>query len=296
MIEPISAEEIVPSKKRKANLSLSSLVGISLVVLLALTALVGPYFVRFTPFEQNPVNRLMGPDAVHFFGTDDFGRDVFTRTIYGLRYSLIIGAAVSAIVTVIGGTIGLIATSSSILDHLFMRFIDGMNAFPAILLSIAIVGIRGASVQNVILALVIVYTPEMARIVRSKMLSVREELYIRALVIQGAHPLRIVFHHMIPNSLSVIVVQATFIFARAVITEAALSFLGAGIPAPLPSLGNLLYDGRNVIYQAWWLTVFPGLVIILFIVGLNLAGDGLRDLMDPKIVGRRRSRAKKVEK
>lgn len=285
MIEPLTTEDAsISSIKKKRRFNPSFIIGVSILFFLVLIAVIGPYFVSFDPFTINPTNRLTEPDTIHYFGTDDFGRDVFIRTLHGTRYSFFIGGIVSLIVTVLGGLIGLLSSASSILDNFFMRIVDGLSAFPAILLSIAIVGIRGASVENVILALVIVYIPEMARIVRSKVLSVKEELYIRSLKLQGASPIRVILVHLLPNILSVVIVQATFIFARSVITEAALSFLGAGIPSPLPSLGNLLFDGKNVIYRAWWLTIFPGLFIVLLIVGLNLAGDGFRDLLDPKTV------------
>jgi peptide/nickel transport system permease protein len=163
-----------------------------------------------------------------------------------------------------------------------MRICDGLFAFPSILLAIAIVAALGPMKSNVVLALVIVYTPSVARVVRSVALVVREQTYIEALRSQGASDFRIIWVHMVPNCASPLIVQTTYIFASSVLTEAALSFLGAGIPAPNPSLGNILLDGKSVIFTAWWMTVYPGIFIMAMVLGLNLFGDGLRDLLDPR--------------
>jgi peptide/nickel transport system permease protein len=177
----------------------------------------------------------------------------------------------------------LYASYYKLLDHILMRVCDGLMSIPGILLAIALMASLGPKTQNVVIALSIVFTPYIARVIRSAAIVAREQTYIEAIRVQGASTLRIIWLHIMPNTISPLVVTATFIFADAIITEAALSFLGAGIPAPDPSWGNILYDGKVVIFNAWWMTVFPGIMIILSVLGLNLLGDGLRDLIDPHI-------------
>ena len=281
-----------PIKKILSNPLLTT--GFGIIFLMVLIAIVVPFTGKMDPYAIDPLNRLKPPSADHWFGTDDYGRDLFTRVIFGLRFSLIIGFVVAISVTVIALVIGLFSAYFRWLDNILMRVIDGLYAFPSILLAIAIVAIRGPSIENVMIALVIVYIPSLTRIIRSAALVVKEQTYIEALRLQGAGTWRILFVHTVPNILSPVIIQSTFIFAAAILTEAALSFLGAGIPAPDPSLGNILYDGKNVIYKAWWMTVFPGIFVILLVVGLNIAGDGLRDLLDPKAI-RVKRRKKKVK-
>ena len=280
----------LPIKRILGNPLLTT--GIGFVLLLCFVAIVFPLTGNMDPYAIDPVNRLQPPTVDYWFGTDDFGRDLFTRVIFGLRYSLLIGFVVAISVTLISLVIGLFSAYFTWLDNILMRIIDGLYAFPSILLAIAIVAIRGPSIENVIIALVIVYIPSMTRIIRSAALVVKEQTYIEALRLQGANTWRILFIHTVPNILSPIIIQSTFIFAAAILTEASLSFLGAGIPAPDPSLGNILYDGKNVIYKAWWMTVFPGIFVILLVVGLNIAGDGLRDLLDPKAIRVKRRKKK----
>lgn len=254
-------------------------------ILLTITTLIGVFASFVSPYEIleiDPKNRLAAPSNAHWFGTDNFGRDVFSRTMYGVRISLMIGVTVTLIASGIGLTVGLLASYYKLLDHIFMRICDGLFAFPSILLAIAIMSALGPKSINVIIALVLVFIPSIARIVRAAALVVKEKVFIEALQAQGASSLRIVFLHIAPNILAPLIVQVTFVFAVTILTEASLSFLGAGIPAPLPSLGNMLYDGKLAIYNAWWMTVFPGLFIILIVLGLNLFGDGLRDHLDPK--------------
>ncbi len=254
-------------------------------ILLVITTFIGVFASFLSPYEIleiDPKNRLAAPSNAHWFGTDNFGRDVFSRTMYGVRISLLIGVTVTLVASVIGLTVGLLASYYKLLDHIFMRICDGLFAFPSILLAIAIMSALGPKSINVIIALVLVFIPSIARIVRSAALVVKEKVFIEALQAQGASSFRILFLHIAPNILAPLIVQVTFVFAVTILTEASLSFLGAGIPALLPSLGNMLYDGKLAIYNAWWMTVFPGLFIILIVLGLNLFGDGLRDHLDPK--------------
>lgn len=230
-------------------------------------ALIGPFFLNYTPYQMVVENRLSPPSAEHLLGTDNFGRDLFSRVVYGAQISLGVGLAVAVITSVVGLVIGLLASYYKTLDHILMRICDGLMAIPGILFAIALMAALGPQTQNVIIALSIVFTPHIARVVRSKALSIREETYVEAMRAQGASPLRIIFLHIAPNTISPLVVQATFIFADSIITEAALSFLGAGVPTPDPSWGNILYDGKLVIFNAWWMTVFPGIMIILAVIG-----------------------------
>lgn len=254
----------------------------SLIILgISLIALVAPLITKQTPFEMEPSNRLLPPSAEYWFGTDNFGRDLFSRVVYGAQVSLIIGLSVSIITSLLGMIIGLYSAYYRMLDHILMRICDGLMAFPAILLAIAIMAVLGPKPINVVIALTIVKTPTVARIVRSAAFVIKEQTYIEALRSQGASSFRIIWLHIAPNTMSPLIVQITYVFAITMIIEAALSFLGAGIPAPAPSWGNILYDGKTVIFKAWWMTVFPGAFITFAVLGLNLFGDGLRDLLDP---------------
>lgn len=258
-----------------------ALFGSILMMVIVLFAIIAPFFTSFTPYELDPVKRLQPPNGENFFGTDNYGRDLFSRVVNGARVSLIIGFSVAIITSILGMILGLYSAYFKKLDGLLMRISDGLMAFPAILLAIAIMASLGPRLENVIIALVIVFTPSVARTVRSAALVVKEQTYVEALRAQGASASRIIWLNIATNVLSPLIVQATFIFADSIIIEAALSFLGAGIPAPDPSWGNLLYDGKTVIFNAWWMTLFPGIAIMLSVFGLNLFGDGLRDLLDP---------------
>lgn len=256
-------------------------IGSVIFIFLLLTALIGPTLMSFDPYEMKVTERLQGPSAVHLLGTDEFGRDLLTRIVYGAQVSMGVGLAVTVISAVLGMIIGLYASYYTVLDHILMRICDGLMSIPGILLAIALMAALGPSATNVIIALSIVFTPNIARIVRSSALVIREQTYIEAMHAQGASTFRIIWRHIAPNTISPLVVQATFVFAETIISEAALSFLGAGIPAPEPSWGNILFAGKLVIFKAWWMVVFPSLAIILSALGLNFLGDGLRDFIDP---------------
>lgn len=197
------------------------------------------------------------------------------------RVSMTIGFFVGIITMVVGMILGLLASYYKVLDEILMRICDGLNAIPSTLLAIAFMSALGASIVNVIVSLSIVSIPRMARIARSSAIVVKEQTYIEAVSAAGAKPLHIIFRHMAPNILSPVIVQASYVFANAIITEAALSFLGVGVPVPEPSWGNILYEGKDVIYNAWWMIVYPAVFTAVTVFGLNLFGDGLRDLLDP---------------
>ncbi len=258
-----------------------ALSGAIILTIIIISAIFLPLFIKSSPLELDTVNRLKPPSSDHIFGTDNYGRDLLSRVIYGARVSLMVGFSVALLTALLGTIVGLYSAYFKRIDGLLMRISDGLMAFPAILLAIAIMASLGANTSNVIIALTIVFTPLVARTIRSAALVIKEQTYIEALKAQGASTARIIWTNIFPNIISPLIVQATFIFADSIIVEAALSFLGAGIPAPAPSWGNLLYDGKTVIFNAWWMTLFPGIAIMLTVFGLNLFGDGLRDLLDP---------------
>ncbi|EHD22351.1 MULTISPECIES: ABC transporter permease [Brenneria] len=254
--------------------------GGALLLIIVLFSLLGALASPFDAYSISPLSRLKPPDATHWFGTDNFGRDLFVRVALAVRISLSVGVAVAVTAGIIGMAIGLLCAWYRWLDLILMRICDGLFAFPSLLLAIAIVGILGPNVSNVVLALSLVYVPSVARVIRSAALVIKEKNYIEALRAQGATGARIIWLHLLPNVVSPLIVQVSWIFSVAILTEAALSFLGSGIPAPMPSLGNLLLEGKKVIFTAWWMTFFPGVAIVLLILALNIVGDALRDGSD----------------
>ena len=259
------------------------LAGAIVLATIALLALFAPWLTPYDPMALKVLDRLQSPRAAHWFGTDELGRDVFSRVIFGARYSLCIGALVVLISTVCGVLLGLAAGFFRRLDGPIMRLVDAMMSFPDILLAIALVAVLGASMTNVIVALAIVYTPRVARIVRASTLVVRELLFVEAARAIGISTWRILFIHILQNIASPILVQATFIFAYAVLAEAGLSFLGVGVPPALPTWGSMISSGQQFAHQAIWLVVFPGIAIVLSALSLQMVGDGFRDLLDPKL-------------
>jgi peptide/nickel transport system permease protein len=262
-------------------------VGTFMLVTVLATAIFAPLIATHDPLDINSIERLQGPSFDHLFGTDNHGRDVFSRVVYGSRVSIFVGTMVVVMTTIFGTVIGLTAGFYKRLDSVVMRVMDSLQSFPSILLAIAIMSALGASSRNVIIALTVSYTPRTARIVRGRVLSIREEPYIEAARAIGLGDIRVMWRYVLPNTLAPMVVQATFILALAIIAEAGLSFVGAGFPPPDPSWGNILSDGRSYMRQAKWMTVFPGLCIMYSVLGLNILGDGLRDVLDPRLKDRR---------
>lgn len=257
-------------------------VGGFILMLVLATALLAPVLASQSPALINPAQRLLAPSLAHPLGTDELGRDLFSRVVWGSRVSLEVGAAVALVCVLAGGAVGLVAGYFRRLDNFLMRLMDGMMAFPATLLAIAIMASLGARVTNVIIALSVAYLPRLARVVRAQVLVLREQTYVEAAVAQGATEWRILLRHILPNCASPLLIQASATFAYAVLTEAALSFLGVGVPTGVASWGGVLSDGRNFMIQAPWITFFPGAAISLTVLGLNLFGDGLRDVLDPR--------------
>lgn len=253
-----------------------------LIIFVALAAL-APWIAPFSPSKLSIVNRLKPPSEMFWFGTDEFGRDVFSRTIYSARLSLLIGASVVVLSAAIGVTLGLLAGFFQKLDTPIARLIDAMMAFPDILLAIALVAALGPSLTTVIIALSIVYSPRLARIVRASTLVIRELPYVEAAQALGISTFHIMTRHVLRNLLSPILVQATFLFASAMLAEAGLSFLGLGVSPEIPTWGTMIASGRQYIGQADWMTYFPGFAIILSVLSLQMVGDGLRDMLDPRL-------------
>lgn len=264
------------------------MIGLIVFAVIVLSALIIPAVSDVDPMAMDIVNRLKPPSAEHIFGTDEFGRDLFTRVLYGARNSLLVGCSVAFFSCLLGTIIGVYAAYFKVLDQLLMRICDGLVAIPGILLAIALMAALGATNTNVIVALTIVYTPSVARVVRSSALVTKEQTFVEAAKVQGADSGRILWKLILPNVISPLAVQASYIFAQAIISEASLSFLGAGIPAPAASWGNILQASKPVLSKAPWTVIFPGASVILCVLSLNLLGDGLRDFLDPRTAGRRK--------
>jgi peptide/nickel transport system permease protein len=259
------------------------LLGLVVLAAIALLAALAPLIAPYAPNKLSVVNRLKPPGGVYWFGTDEFGRDVFSRTIYAGRLSLLVGASVVAFASVVGVTLGVIAGFFRRLDTPIARIIDAMMAFPDILLAISLVAALGPSLTTVIVALGIVYAPRLARIVRASTLVIRELPYVEAARALGVSTWRIMTRHVLRNLVSPILVQATFIFAYSMLAEAGLSFLGLGVSPEIPTWGTMIAAGRQYVGQADWMTLFPGVAIVLAVLSLQMVGDGLRDLLDPRL-------------
>ena len=257
--------------------------GILILLVIATAAILAPWIAPFPPNRLPIVNRLKPPSATYWFGTDEFGRDGFTRTLYAGRLSLLVGICVVVFACVVGITLGLVAGFFRRLDTPIARIIDAMMAFPDILLAIALVAALGPSLATVIVALGIVYAPRLARVVRASTLVIRELPYVEAARALGVPTWRIMTRHVLRNLVSPILVQGTFIFAYAMLAEAGLSFLGVGVSPEIPTWGTMIAAGRQYVGQADWMTLFPGIAIVLSVLSLQLVGDGLRDLLDPRL-------------
>lgn len=258
--------------------------GLFLIVILILTALFADAIAPYGVDDQDLLRKFKAPSSDHFFGTDEFGRDIFSRIVYGSRYSLMIGAVAASLSAAIGMLIGSAAGFyGGKADNILMRMIDIMMAIPSTLLGISIVAALGNGIRNVIIAVAIGAVPSYARIVRASILSVKEQEYIEAARSIGASDVRIIMHHILPNCLAPIIVQITMSVAKAILEASALSFIGLGVQPPSAEWGAMLSAGRAYIRKAWWIVTFPGLAIAMIIFGLNLFGDGLRDALDPKL-------------
>ena len=257
--------------------------GSGLLIMVIVGAIFAGVLTSHDPLAMTVTDRLQPPSLQHPMGTDNYGRDIFSRVLYGARLSMEVGLAVMLFTVAVGVVFGLLSGYFPRLDNAIMRVMDAMMAFPAILFAIAIMAVLGPKTVNVVIALGVVYAPRTVRIVRASVLAVKGLDFIEAIRAQAASHLRILTRHVLPNCMSPLVVQATFNFAYAVLAEASLSFVGAGAPPPTPSWGNILSEGRIYMQNAPWITIFPGVAIAITVLGLNLAGDGLRDVLDPRM-------------
>jgi peptide/nickel transport system permease protein len=270
-------------------------VGATLLGLVVLLALLAPW-IAGDPFTVNPVNRLQPPNiaalfdgsAANRFGTDNLGRDIFARTMFGARTSLLVGISVALFSTSLGLTIGLLAGYFRLVDAIVMRLMDALMAIPGILLAIALVALTRGSVLVVIVAITIPEVPRVVRLVRAVVLTVRERPFIDAAISVGSKSGKVIFRHILPNTLAPLIVQATYICASAILTEAGLSFLGAGVPPEIATWGNMIAQSRQFLRNAPWTIFFPGACLALVVLSINLLGDGLRDRLDPRLARRMR--------
>jgi len=264
-------------KNRMAKLGLFVFVGLCIIAFAC--PLISPY----DPLEMNISEIFAPPSRQHLFGNDSYGRDVFSRILYGARVSIRIAFNVLLLSVVIGSIIGMVSGWFKIIDNILMRTMDGFMAFPAILLALTIRAVLGPAEFNLVIVLALTRIPRVARIVRSSVLKTREKGFIRSAKAVGAGDLRIMILHILPNSLAPLIVQASFIFATVILAEASLSFLGVGIPPPSPSWGSIISEGRDYIRTAPWIVLAPGIAITTTVLSLNLLGDALRDILDPKM-------------
>jgi peptide/nickel transport system permease protein len=257
-------------------------IGGGLLVIMIGVALLVPFVLKGDPRALSPGSRLLAPSALHWFGTDQLGRDLFLRVLYGARISLFVGISVALLSSVIGTAVGMLSASSRRLDGIVMRVMDGVMSIPAILLAIALMAVVGGSVLNVIVAVTIVEIPRVARLIRGIVLSLREQPYVEAAIAAGTRPVMILIRHLVPGIVAPLIVQATFVWATAMILEAGLSFIGAGTPPTTPSWGNILADARALWQIRPTMIFFPAGFLFVTLLAVNMLGDGLRDLLDPR--------------
>lgn len=261
----------------------TAVAGAIVILVFVLMAILAPVIAPRDPLQLDVLNKLLPPSEMFPLGSDQFGRDVAARLAYGARMSMGVGLSVGVAAVLIGLVLGLLSGYYPRLDSILMRVMDALMAFPSIIFAIVLMGILGSSVQNVIIALTIVFGPRVARVARSSVLIARQEVYAESARASGASDPRILTRHILPNIVSPLITQASYVFALAVLAEASLSFVGVGASPELPSWGNMLAEGQIVVRQAWWITIFPGLAIVLVVFGANLFGDGLRDALDPRL-------------
>jgi peptide/nickel transport system permease protein len=267
---------------RRYRRNRTSVLGLALLLIVVLAALLAGQLAPYNPYATFPSDALLPPSGQYWLGTDDIGRDIFSRVIFGSRVSLYVGLVSMTIAAFCGITLGMVSGFyGRLADGVIMRMMDSLQAFPAILLAIFILAVLGPSLQNTVLAIGVIYVPAFARITRANVLSIKQKEYVEAARALGARDLRIMFRTILPNCLSPLIVQASLGFAYAVLVEAALSFLGLGVQPPEPSWGSMLGAGRGLITIAPWFATFPGVAIFLTVLALNFIGDGLREALDP---------------
>jgi peptide/nickel transport system permease protein len=284
--------DVLPPRKARGKLAMfmhrypTIVIGGVLLGLILAIAIFAPLLWTVDPTAIAPSKRTRVPSELYWFGTDMLGRDIYSRVLYGTRVSLTVGFAVAAVSSAIGLLIGLCAGFIRILDTVVMRIMDGLMSIPSILLAIALMALIGASVQNVVIAISVAEIPRVARLVRGVVLSLREQAYVEAAIASGTSVPKIIWRHILPNTLAPLIVQATFICASAMLAEATLSFIGAGTPPNIPSWGNIMAEGRALWQVKPFIVFFPAVFLSLTVLAVNLLGDGLRDALDPRLAKR----------
>lgn len=264
----------------------TAIIGGVVLLLMVLIAVFAPWLGTVDPQAVSPIRRLKPPSAEFWFGSDMLGRDVYSRVIYGARVSLVVGLAVALLSILVGLLIGLVTGFIRWLDAIVMRIMDGLMSIPPVLLAIALMALTRASIENVIIAITLAEVPRVVRLVRSLVLTLREEPYVEAAVAAGTSLPRILVRHILPNTVAPLLVQGTYVCASAMITEAILSFIGAGTPPNIPSWGNIMAEARSLFQIAGYLLLFPGICLSLTVLAVNMLGDGMRDALDPRLARR----------
>jgi peptide/nickel transport system permease protein len=264
----------------------TAIIGGVVLVLMIAVAVFAPWLGTVDPQAVSPLRRLKPPSAEFWFGSDMLGRDVYSRVVYGARVSLVVGLAVALLSILIGLALGLVTGFIRWVDAIMMRIMDGLMSIPPVLLAIALMALTRASIENVIIAITLAEVPRVVRLVRSLVLALREEPYVEAAVAAGTSLPRILVRHILPNTIAPLLVQGTFVCASAMITEAILSFIGAGTPPNIPSWGNIMAEARSMLQLAGYLLLFPGICLSLTVLAVNMLGDGMRDALDPRLARR----------
>jgi peptide/nickel transport system permease protein len=289
-IAPVVTVEAPSARRRGAREFLRRhpmiVAGATILGLMIAMAIFAPFLGTVDPQALSPIRRLKPPQEAYWFGTDMLGRDVYSRTIYGARISLGVGLSVAIVSTLVGLFFGLITGFVRLADSIIMRVMDGLMSIPPVLLAIALMALTKASIENVIAAIAIAEVPRVTRLVRSVVLSLREQPFVEAAIASGSGFSRILIRHILPNTVTPLLVQGTYICASAMITEAILSFIGAGTPPNIPSWGNIMAEGRALFQVAAYIILFPGLFLSLTVLAVNLLGDGMRDALDPRLARR----------
>lgn len=280
----LSTEAALPLRRwRWLRKNPTLILGALLLLAVALLSIAAPWIASHDPQDIDPLVRMQGPSAEHYFGTDALGRDVFSRAVWGGRVSMIVGLTVAVLATLGGVLLGLLAGFVRWADGPVMRVMDGLMAIPGILLAIALMAVTRASLTTVVVAIIVPEIPRVVRLVRSLSLTLREQLYVEAAHAVGTRLPVILWRHVLPNMMAPLIVQATFVAASAVLIEASLSFLGVGVPAQTPSWGNMMAEGRNFVAVAFHIILYPGLLLAATVLAINMVGDGLRDALDPRL-------------
>jgi peptide/nickel transport system permease protein len=287
MSQAVATGDLAPSPaarpRRRFRVRAAPTLGLLILALLLVCAIVPQWVAPYAPLKFDYRATLRPPSAAHWFGTDNFGRSLWSRVIWGAQLSVVMGLSVAVLNAVFGTLIGALAGYFRRVDNVLMRFNDALMAFPAILLAIAVTAVLGPSTANVVIALAIVYIPRTARIVRASVIVLREMEYVQAVVAAGGGHWRILRRHILPNAMAPLIVQLSFLFAYTVLSEATLSFLGLGAVPPTPTWGNIMAEGRQYMTDAPWIIGIPGAALMITVLGLNLLGDGLRDVLDPRL-------------